>query len=132
MDLGCTIYSVFSKNLVQRLNLPCIKVSAKELRLAKDSPDESQTKVDTICWAKIDLDGVESIIHGYVIERLAHDLILGEPWMRLNQVIYRAEDRSLFMGKEKHQVRTYGLPPIYTSWSLPLSPFVTEKTKLHT
>lgn len=105
---GFIIYSVFSKNPVQRLNLPYIIVSAKELRLAKDSQNEGQTKVDTICWAKIDLDGMESIIHGYVFEGLAHNLILGEPWMGLNNFLYRAEDRWLFMGNEKHQIRTYG------------------------
>lgn len=65
-------------------------------------------KVDEICWAKFDLDGMQSNIYGYVIEGLAHDLILGEPWMRLNDVLYRAKDRSLFLGQEKHRVRTYG------------------------
>ena len=37
VDLGCTIYSVLSENLANRLNLPRLKVPPKELRLAKDS-----------------------------------------------------------------------------------------------
>ena len=64
--------------------------------------------MDEICWAEIDLDGRRSYICGYVIESLAHELILGEPWMRLNDAIYRARarDRVLFLEKENHYIRT--------------------------
>ena len=100
IDLGCTIYSVFSKDLVKRLNLPRTKVHPKELRLAKSPTDKEKIIVDEICWAEIDLEGNKSFICGYVIEGLTHELILGEPWMRLNSVIYRARDRTLFVRKD--------------------------------
>ena len=105
VDLGCTIYSVYSKNIVDRLNLPRINVSPKELRLAKKSDKSNKIFVNEICWADVDLDGKLERIYGYVIEGLAHDLILGEPWMRLNDVVYRARERTLFMEKDQHYVR---------------------------
>ncbi|KAI0992315.1 hypothetical protein K3495_g15871, partial [Podosphaera aphanis] len=108
VDLGCTIYSVFSKHIANRLNLPRMKVPPKELRLAKDSGNESRFVVDEICWTNIDLDGKQGVICGYIIDGLAHDLILGEPWMRYNDVIYKARERVLFLEKEKHMIRTHG------------------------
>lgn len=107
VDLGCTIYAVFSENIVKRLNLSRIDVPPKQLRLAKDSPDDSKIIVKEICWADIDLDGRKSSICGYVINGLAHDLILGEPWLRLNDVIYRARERSLYFEKESCFIQTH-------------------------
>lgn len=108
LDLGCTIYSVFNKDLADRLHLPRTKVSPRELRLATNSSDDLKIIVDEICWAEIDIDGKKSYICGYIIERLAHDLILGEPWMRLNDVLYRARDRTLYLEKDEHFVHTRG------------------------
>ncbi|KAI0993167.1 hypothetical protein K3495_g15017, partial [Podosphaera aphanis] len=110
VDLGCTIYSVFSNKLVTRLNLPRIKVPPKELRLAKDSDTTSKIMVDEICCAEIDLDGKSGTICGYIVEGLAHDLILGEPWMRYNDVIYKARERVLFLKRENHIIRTHSSP----------------------
>lgn len=75
VDLGCTIYSVFSKYIAKHLDLPRIKVPPKELKLANNS-DESKVIVDEICWAEIDLDGKRNSTCGYIIEGLAHGLIL--------------------------------------------------------
>lgn len=36
LDLGFTVYSVFSKNIAIKLKLPRVKVTPKELKLAKD------------------------------------------------------------------------------------------------
>lgn len=55
--------------------------------------------VDENFLAEIDIDGERSYIWGYIIERFAHDLILGEPWMRLNDVVYRARERTLYLEK---------------------------------
>lgn len=99
VDLGCTIYSVFSKSLAKKLNLPCTRVNPKQLRLAKNSDDMVAITVDEICWAEVDLDGNRDGICGYVIDGLAHDLILGEPWMRFNDVVYRARERTLYLKK---------------------------------
>lgn len=108
VDLGCTIYAVFSKTLADRLKLPRTIVPPKELRLATDSSEISRMIVNQICWAEVDLDGKRSSICGYVIEGLAHDLILGEPWMRLNDVVYRARDRTLYLEKYDHYILTHG------------------------
>ncbi|POS81957.1 hypothetical protein EPUL_005578, partial [Erysiphe pulchra] len=105
VDLGCTIYSVFSDHIAKQLDLPRIKVPPKELKLAKDSDTETKIVVDEICWAYINLDGKKNSICGYIIEGLAHGLILGEPWMRLNDVVYRARDRTLYIGEERHNIR---------------------------
>ncbi|POS82466.1 hypothetical protein EPUL_005580 [Erysiphe pulchra] len=102
-------FSGKDKNLVKRLNLPRIKAPPKILKLAKDSNDQDQIIVDKICWAEIDLDGRKSRICGYVIEQLAHDLILGELWMRFNDIVYRARDRLLLFEKEGHYIQTHGM-----------------------
>lgn len=107
VDLGCTIYSVLSDSIATRLNLPRQKVPPRELKLAKDSDKDMKLIEDEICWADVDLDGKCSTICGYVIPGLAHDIILGEPWMRYNDVIYRARDRVLFLERENHIICTH-------------------------
>lgn len=37
----------------------------------------------------------------YVIDGLAHDLILVEPWMRLSEVTYGAKERTIFFQKKR-------------------------------
>ena len=44
-----------------------------------------------------------------MIEGLTHELIIGDPWMRLNSVVYRAQNRTLFIGKDENFARTHGL-----------------------
>ncbi|KAI0994648.1 hypothetical protein K3495_g13533 [Podosphaera aphanis] len=77
------------------------------MKLARESEFDEKIVVDGICQAVVDLDWNQSSIWGYVIEGLAHDLILGEPWMRFNDVVYRARTRELYMEKIRYQIRTY-------------------------
>lgn len=62
--------------------------------------------MNEICWADVDLFGKQERINGNVIKGLAHDLILGEPWMRFSNVLYRVRECTLFMEKYQHFVRT--------------------------
>lgn len=49
VDLGCSIYSVFSYHIANHLNLRRTKVPPKELRLAKNAEIGSKIIVDQIC-----------------------------------------------------------------------------------
>lgn len=49
----------------------------------------------------MDIDGIRNTICGYVIDGLAHEITIGKPWMRFNDVI--------LFGNEKHSIQTYSL-----------------------
>ncbi|KAI0994516.1 hypothetical protein K3495_g13666 [Podosphaera aphanis] len=75
--------------------------------MAKDSNEGGKFMVDEICCADVDLDGKKSIVCGYIIDGLVHDIILGEPWMRHNDVVYQSRERVLFLKSENHYIRTH-------------------------
>lgn len=52
IDLGSSIYSIFSKSLVKRPNLPRTRIAPRQLRLAKYSEETAAITVDGICWAE--------------------------------------------------------------------------------
>ncbi|KAI0995203.1 hypothetical protein K3495_g12979, partial [Podosphaera aphanis] len=93
IDSGCLCYSAFSATLVSELNLPRISIPPRTLKLAENNT--SSNSIAYITWAYIDIDGHKEKIFGYVINKLAFPLILGEPWMRHNNVVYMAGARSL-------------------------------------
>ncbi|KAI0995427.1 hypothetical protein K3495_g12753 [Podosphaera aphanis] len=93
IDSGCLCYSAFSAALVRKLNLPRIPIPERSLKLAEEG--KINKSLSYITWANVDIDGHKERIFGYVIEKLAFPLILGDPWMQYNNVVYRAGPRTL-------------------------------------
>ncbi|KAF5197506.1 Pol-like protein, partial [Thalictrum thalictroides] len=44
---------------------------------------------------ELDIDGYRKILYAYIIPKLAHDLILGKPWMEREDVVYHAKQHSM-------------------------------------
>ncbi|KAI0995281.1 hypothetical protein K3495_g12899, partial [Podosphaera aphanis] len=93
IDSGSLCYSAFSAALVRKLNLPRIPIPERSLKLAEEG--KINKSISYITWANVDIDGHKERIFGYVIEKLAFLLILGDPWMQYNNVVYRAGPRTL-------------------------------------
>ena len=80
LDTGCLCYAAFNHSFVKRNKLPQIPIHTRELRLAKKDPH--RRVINRITCVDIDIDGRLEKVYGYVIEDLAYNMILGDPWMR--------------------------------------------------
>ncbi|KAI0999337.1 hypothetical protein K3495_g8857 [Podosphaera aphanis] len=98
MDSGCLCYSAFNLSFVKRHNLPQLPIESRELKLAKN--DTQRRAINNITCVDMDIDGKYKRIWGYVIEDLAYDMILGDPWMRDNNAVYNARKRSIRLGQQ--------------------------------
>ena len=76
--------------------MPRFPIKARQLKLAKE--DSKQRAITEISCVEIDIDGKHECIKGYIIEDLAYNIILGDPWMRHNNVIYNARPRYIRFG----------------------------------
>ncbi|KAI1007186.1 hypothetical protein K3495_g1032 [Podosphaera aphanis] len=68
--------------------LPQIPIETRELRLAKK--DDKQPFINQVTYVDMNIDGKNERVWEYVIQDLAYDMILGDPWMRSNGVVYNA------------------------------------------
>jgi hypothetical protein len=88
---GCLCYAVFNEFIIRALKLPRIPIPHKFLKLAKK--DIKKRKISFITYANVDIDGYKKRIFGYVIKKLAFPLILGDPWLKYNNVTYKARKK---------------------------------------
>ncbi|KAI0996566.1 hypothetical protein K3495_g11617 [Podosphaera aphanis] len=98
MDTGCLCYAAFNHSFVKRHKLPQLSIKTRELRLAKK--DSQRRVINKLTYVDTDIDGRREKIYGYVIEDLSYDMILGDPWMRANAVVYDARRRAIRFGSK--------------------------------
>jgi hypothetical protein len=91
IDNGFLCYAAFNEFMVRALKLPRIPISHKFLKLAEKNMKER--KISFITYANFDIDGYKKRIFGYVIKKLVFPFILGKPWLKYNNVIYKARKR---------------------------------------
>jgi hypothetical protein len=91
IDNGYLCYAVFNEFMIRALKLPRIPISYKFLKFAEE--DMEERKISFITYANVDIDGYKKRIFGYVIKKLAFSFILKDPWLRHNNVIYKARKR---------------------------------------
>jgi hypothetical protein len=77
--------------MVRVLKLSRIFIFYKFLKLAEKNM--KKRKISFITYANVDIDGYKKRIFGYVIKKLAFFFILGNPWLKHNNVIYKARKR---------------------------------------
>ncbi|KAI0999356.1 hypothetical protein K3495_g8841 [Podosphaera aphanis] len=99
IDTGCLCFSVISENLVRNYDLYSEKITPRHLRLADGTKAKTIMRISRI---KIDIDGRQGQIWGYVMPNLAYPLILGKPWIEYNDVVYSARRQSIRIGSRKH------------------------------
>jgi hypothetical protein len=86
----CLCYAVFNEFMVRALKLSRIFILYKFLKLAKE---DIKKKISFITYANVDIDEYKKRIFRYVIKKLAFFFILGNPWLKYNNVIYKARKR---------------------------------------
>jgi CTP:phosphocholine cytidylyltransferase-like protein len=86
--------------MVRALKLSRIFIPYKFLKLAEE--DMEERKISFITYANVDIDGYKKRIFGYVIKKLAFPLILGDPWLKHNNVIYKVRKKQFRIGSKKH------------------------------
>jgi hypothetical protein len=100
IDNGCLCYAAFNEFMVRALKLPRIFIFHKFLKLAEE--DIKEKKISFITYANVDINGYKKRIFGYIIKKLAFPLILGDPWLKYNNVTYKARKRQLRIESKKH------------------------------
>jgi hypothetical protein len=88
--------------MVRALKLSRIFIPHRFLKLAEE--DMEERKISFITYANVDIDGYKKRIFGYVIKKLAFPLILGNPWLKHNNVIYKARKKQLRIRSKKHEL----------------------------
>lgn len=100
IDTGCLLFAKFSLNLEIKNNILRCKIPKRGFHLAEN--DGIKRTINQITCAEFDIDGRREKIFGRVIPDLAYDIILGKPWMELNDVVYHSRKRCIQFGtKEK-------------------------------
>jgi hypothetical protein len=88
---GCLCYAAFNESIIRALKLSRISIFYRFLKLAEEDIEERKTSF--ITYANVDIDEYKERIFGYVIEKLAFFLILGDLCLKYNKVIYKARKR---------------------------------------
>jgi CTP:phosphocholine cytidylyltransferase-like protein len=78
--------------MVRALKLPRISIPYKFLKLAEENMEER--KISFITYANVDIDRYKKRIFKYVIKKLTFSLILGNPWLKHNNVTYKAKKKT--------------------------------------
>jgi hypothetical protein len=97
---GYLCYATFNEFIIRALKLSRIFIFYKFLKLAKK--DMRKRKISFITYANVDIDRYKKRIFEYVIKKLAFSLILGDPWLRHNNVTYKARKKQLRIRSKKH------------------------------
>jgi hypothetical protein len=63
-----------------------------------------EKKIFVITYANVNIDRYKKRIFGYVIKKLAFPFILGDPWLKHNNVTYKARKRQLRIKSKKHEL----------------------------
>ncbi len=92
-DTGSECYASISKDLYLKLRLPHLPITPRRLRGA--SGEMKTEKIECVTYASVDLDGFAQMMYMYVVPDLAFPIILGDPWMRHNRVVYDATKQLL-------------------------------------
>jgi hypothetical protein len=91
IDNGCLCYTAFNESIIRALKLSRIFIPYRFLKLAKENMEER--KISFITYANVNIDEYKKRIFEYVIKKLAFFLILGNPWLKYNNVIYKTRKR---------------------------------------
>jgi CTP:phosphocholine cytidylyltransferase-like protein len=86
--------------MVRALKLSRIFILYKSLKLAEE--DMKERKISFITYADVDINGYKKKIFRYVIKKLAFFFILGDPWLKYNNVTYKARKKQLRIKSKKH------------------------------
>ena len=109
IDNGCLCYATISERVADSLRLPRIPISPRALSQVTESPDDLLPEVSSVTYADIDIDGHKQRAYFYVIPGQKEDLILGQAWMKHQDVRISPRNGRLTIGVSGTKVwnRTY-------------------------
>src|SRR5437667_5875790 len=103
IDNGCLYYATMSERTANSLRLPRFPISPRVLSQVTKSP-ENQTEVSSVSYADIDIDGHKQKAYFYVIPSQKEDVILGQAWIKHQNVRISPRNGRLTIGSLGIQV----------------------------
>jgi len=96
VDSGCECYAAMSEKFAQQLGL-------EQVRLARPRNlgtvlGRTVTQIRDIARCELDINGWSRMTSFYIIPGMPRDMILGLPWMRMNQVVLDPAEGELRIG----------------------------------
>lgn len=123
VDTGCLCYAVFDQNLVRECKLPTKNIAPRSLWLADG---KTTTKIMCMAGINLDIDGRWETLWGYVMKDLVYPLILGNPWMEQNNIVYYARRQCLRIWS-----RNYGIIVWSSGWYEKFLPTALQRRVSH-
>jgi hypothetical protein len=99
VDSGCSSYGAISERMCQKLRIEQINLPAARA-LGTAVGLHPGRKITRMARVTMDIDGWTSEAAFYVVPGLAHDVILGFPWMRHRKVVLDADAGILEVGTQ--------------------------------
>jgi len=103
VDSGCLSYGLIDSRFVRKHNFERVAISPRTME-AFDAPVSGVVR--EVAAVVLDVNGYKRKAFLYVVPRLAgQDVMLGLPWLRMNQVKFHATEGYLTVGDEQVVVR---------------------------
>ena len=106
VDSGCLSYCVVNASFARKRSLKRFSVPPRQLQLA--AGEAPKPTIREVVEFDLDIDGWTKRTVGYVIPDLMFTVILGKPWLEMNDVVYYAKDRKLEAGVTGQVIRERG------------------------
>ena len=104
IDTGCLAYAVIDSRFAQKYKLKRVNIPPRTIKGYAD--DDPGYVVDELAIARIDIDGhVEKDMFFYIVPKLAsYDVILGNPWFKLQKCRYKGGDSHIRVGTTRTKI----------------------------
>lgn len=99
VDSGCSSYGAISERVCQKLGIEQMSLPTSRT-LGTATGLDPERKITRMARVTMDIDGWVSEAAFYVVPGLAHDVMLGLPWMKHRKVILDAEKGILEIGTQ--------------------------------
>jgi len=110
IDNGCLCYATINERTANTLRLPRISISSRALSQVTESPD--QTNVTSVTYTDIDIDGHKQHAYFYVIPGQKEDVILGQAWIKHQDVRISPRNGRLTIGLSGTKVWNRAFRPL--------------------
>lgn len=96
LDSGCLSYGLIDSKFASKCDLERLKISPRKM---DGFEDLTEGVCDEVAVVRLDINGHTERAFFYVAPRLAaYDVILGDPWMKMNDARYSPRQARLYIG----------------------------------
>lgn len=98
IDSGCDTFALISDRLVQKLQVERIPIAPRPVQKATaHSSAREEIRIEWVAHFNMDIDGHQRGVFAYVIPGLRDDVILGIPWMELEEAVLEPRKKVIKM-----------------------------------